>query len=30
MPSPACKDIGMKCEWRVTGKTEAEIMPKIT
>ncbi len=30
MPSFACKDLGMKCEWQVTGKTEAEIMPKIT
>ena len=30
MASFACKDLGMKCEWKVTGKTEAEIMPKIT
>ena len=29
MPSFACKDLGMKCEWRVNGKTEAEIIPKI-
>jgi predicted small metal-binding protein len=29
MPSFACKDLGMKCDWKVTGKTEGEIMPKI-
>jgi predicted small metal-binding protein len=29
MPSFACKDIGMACEFKTTAPTEAELMKKI-
>lgn len=29
MPSFACKDIGMACEFKTTAQTEAELMKKI-
>ncbi|MFY9800268.1 MAG: DUF1059 domain-containing protein [Methanoregula sp.] len=29
MPSFACKDIGMACEFKTTATTEAELMKKI-
>jgi len=29
MPSFACKDIGMACEFRTSAPTEAELMKKI-
>ena len=29
MPSFACKDIGMNCEFKTTAPTEAELMKKI-
>ena len=30
MPSFACKDIGMKCDWKATASKETELMPQIT
>jgi len=30
MPSFKCKDLGMKCDFEATAKTEEELMKKIT
>ena len=30
MPSFKCKDLGMKCNFEATAKTEEELMKKIT
>ena len=30
MPSFKCKDIGMKCAFEATGKTQDELMKKIS